>query len=765
VAKNRARYDEALNRGHVHCWDQQWEEAIVAFQLAIDELPGEPAPYAGLGMAHFELEQLKESLANYKQAARLSKGDIIYLRHVADVQERLGLLNEAGQTYMAIGEVQLRRRMLDEAMDNWHRAVRLEPNLLGGHQRLATVYKRQGNTRAAIREYLAIARIFHQQGARDKALQTCHAALELDQRNPDVLTAIELIQHGEEGFLDDEVDGETVADGDKLQTVQRIATAFKQDTNGWREEGVEQDGGPVASTRQLAMEQLAADLFEEGEDTDEALEMAMTGSSKLERDALISQALDFQTRNQIDEAIDCYERAMQGGNTSSAVRFNLALLYQDKLRFDDAMREYHQVVRDPDYRLACHFALGESYRAKGDTRQALHHFVTVLRTIDLETVTQELSDRVSELYDQLVESLMTQDQPERAEHFANALVAFLSKKDWQAYILESRSRLNALSANGRVMILGDILIAGSEQVLESLYLSQQYAQQGMMNTAMEEAYRAIQLSPGYLPAHWQLGELLVRQRPDVASRKFMTIGDTYRSRGDINSAISAYERVADLNPVDVETRGRLISLHKQHNAITQALHHIREMGRAHYQLAQVDRAREVFQEGLKLAESQEPEETAWKSRFLQEIAELDMQRLDWRRALLAYRDLRRLEPNDERIALSYIDLFYKVGQPQYGLRELDRFLIQLVKSGQGARVQKIVEDLVSQRPNDPGLVERLSRLYLRLKRKQDAVDLLDKLGEAQLESGEKTGAKETIARIIELSPPNVAMYVQLHRQL
>lgn len=132
MANNRSRYEEALNRGHAFSWDQRWDDAVREFEAAIAEFPAEPAPYAGLGMAFVELGQLDRALEGYKLAARYSQGDIIYLRQVAEVQERLHLAADAGQTYMAIGEILLRQRLLEEAMENWHRAVRLDPHLLGG---------------------------------------------------------------------------------------------------------------------------------------------------------------------------------------------------------------------------------------------------------------------------------------------------------------------------------------------------------------------------------------------------------------------------------------------------------------------------------------------------------------------------------------------------------------------------------------------------------------------------------------------------------
>ena len=315
------------------------------------------------------------------------------------------------------------------------------------------------------------------------------------------------------------------------------------------------------------------------------------------------------------------------------------------------------------------------------------------------------------------------------------------------------------------MILGDIITAGSEHVLESLYLSQEYAKRGMYSAAAEEAYRAIQLSPSYLPAHLQLGDLLVLQkRNEAAALKFNAIGDTFRARGDMGGSIHAYERVIEIAPLDLTSRARLIDLLKTIGAYDRALENYLSMGNMYYQLAQVDKARTTFQEALNLAQRGTPEKN-WKVRLLNQVADIDMQRLDWQRALISYKELRRLSPDDERIAITLIDLYYKINQPKSALRELNDYMIQLIKGGKSTKVVGILEDMVKQRPNDPNLTDMLARLYVQQKRPQKAIDLLDRLGEAQLEAGTNDQAVATIEKILSLNPPNAASYRQLIAQL
>jgi tetratricopeptide (TPR) repeat protein len=746
VAQNRARFEEALEKGHSYGWDQRWEDAIREFEKALQEFSNEPAPYAGLGMAYYEIKRYEFALENYKKAARLSQGDIMYLQRVAQLQEQLKRNAEAAQTYLAIGEVQLRRRLLDEAVGNWNRAVYLDPNALRGHQRLAQVYQRQGVIPAAVREYLAIARILQGQGDPEKALQSCQAALQLDSRNADVLTAIELLRQGE-----------SLASHFSEDMAAAAAMPARPMTGFLEEAPPSNDGSsPAQEAQRIAMERLAEVFFGDNEE-DEDITATM-------KDALIVQALDYQTRGMVNEAISAYEKAIDAGARDMAVHYNLGLLYQDKLRFSDAIGQFEIAVQDPDYRLGSHFALGECYRARGHIEKALEHFVTVLRIVDLKTVKRDQADRLIELYENLTQSFRTKGEPERATAFANTLVEFLSHKGWEDKVKEARRRLDTISSD-RTMILGDIITAGSEHVLESLYLSQEYAKRGMYSAAAEEAYRAIQLSPSYLPAHLQLGDLLVLQkRNEAAALKFNAIGDTFRARGDMGGSIHAYERVIEIAPLDLTSRARLIDLLKTIGAYDRALENYLSMGNMYYQLAQVDKARTTFQEALNLAQRGTPEKN-WKVRLLNQVADIDMQRLDWQRALISYKELRRLSPDDERIAITLIDLYYKINQPKSALRELNDYMIQLIKGGKSTKVVGILEDMVKQRPNDPNLTDMLARLYVQQKRPQKAIDLLDRLGEAQLEAGTNDQAVATIEKILSLNPPNAASYRQLIAQL
>src|SRR5207248_1542677 len=100
------------------------------------------------------------------------------------------------------------------------------------------------------------------------------------------------------------------------------------------------------------------------------------------------------------------------------------------------------------------------------------------------------------------------------------------------------------------------------------------------------------------------------------------------------------------------------------------LEHQLALADGYYQLARLDDARRVYRETLKLAPKGSTAR-GWAPLILHRMGDMCLQTLDWREALLIYEQLRKLVPSDEEARLSLIELYYKVGQPQKGLAELE----------------------------------------------------------------------------------------------
>lgn len=355
MAQNRARYEKALNKGFQYNADENWQKAMTAFRTAISEFPKEPQPYVGLGEACLASKQLDKALDCYKLAARYSGGDIAHMRKVADIQERMGKLTDAGKTYMAAGELLLRQRQYEDAIALWQLAVRLEPGLLAAHRRLAMIFQRQNRLRDAVREYLAIARILQERGDNPRALQMCRAALRLDPDNEDVLVAVKLIRGGVDALEEPEETAQPIAveseDG-MTKMVRQMADIFAAEQQAQPAKSDQLDA--VGRAVRLAQNQLAEEIFR---DEDETEETAESGLSKLERDALIGQAMDYEARGHVKEAIGCYEKALLGGLRLPAAFFTLGMLYLKQERREVARKVLAIAAKTPAYGEASKLAL------------------------------------------------------------------------------------------------------------------------------------------------------------------------------------------------------------------------------------------------------------------------------------------------------------------------------------------------------------------------------------------------------------------------
>lgn len=393
---NQRQYREALQQGQAYNDQANWQRALQSFRTALTVDPESPEGYAGLGEACFGLKMLDRALESYKLAARYSRGDLQYLVRVADIQERLGQLQDAARTYMAAGELQLRNRQLEEAIYNWERAVRLDPALLGAHRRLAMVHQRQDNVRAAVREYLAIARILQERGQDRQALQMCRAALRLDPENEDIRLAMRLVQEGPpqpedelqevgspqpamaEAAIVEPVAAEPAAAEPAVaeppvaeppvaepvrekapagpltitETVRQITEAFEEERRQWQSaQEPQQPQDALALATRRAQDELAEEIFREEEGDEDLYGSGPQGLSKLERDALIGQGIDFQSRDDTANALACFERAVAGGLRLPAAFFTLGLLYLQQGRRRRARAAFaHAGKEDVSYR-------------------------------------------------------------------------------------------------------------------------------------------------------------------------------------------------------------------------------------------------------------------------------------------------------------------------------------------------------------------------------------------------------------------------------
>ncbi len=756
MAGDKKVYDKAIQAGLNFAWEGKWQKALDAYRRALAEMPGDPVVHNHLGLAYLQLEQLEPALEAYAQASKLSPGNPAPLARIAEIHAKLGQRRAAADASFSLAKIYQKRRDWAEAIAALQQTIRFQPDHAPARLMLAEVFAELGQTQRAIKEYLNLARVLQGQGQIEKAMEQCQQALELDSGHAEARALAEALNLGTaEGLPAEEVGG-------------------AQATTASAEEG----GSPVDLARDKALEELAGIPFEDtpvgpapaiGDFQKGEARVEVQPEITLSRpqiDALIAQAIDFQTRGLIDEAIACYTKVIDAGVDRPAAHFNLGLLFQQRLRFEPAISEFSKAVRHPQYALGAHFALGECFKALGRIDEALEHFVQVLKIVDLGTVQREQADDLIQLYDALADSYVAKGDRERALNFTNSLVEFLSSKGWEDKAREARQRINSFADEGMPLSLAEVLAApNADTLLTAMSLSQEYIKRGALTAATEVCYRAIQSAPGYLPLHLRLAEVFAQDdRVDDAVNKYQVVADLYVVREETRHAIGVYKRMLRLRPMDVVIRSRLIDLLISFGEIDQAMEHYLALADAYFQLAQINKALEKYAEALRLV-PRASDEKGWQVRLLRKMADLHMRRVNWREAADIYRQIVALTPDDERARMNLIDLNYKLGRTKQADKEVVTMVQYYAAQHEEDRSLALLQEAVRLQPQQMALRARLARAYIDAGLREEAIAELDALGELQLERGLRDQAITTVRFIISLRPKNVEAYQQLLAQL
>ncbi len=763
MAGNSKRFEQAMRAASNAAWEQSWDKAITEYKRAVAEFPRDANALAGLGAAHFGAGDLKSALTAYQQASEITPDDPVLLERIGQTREQLRQGKAAADAYIASADRYLNQQQAtDLAFRRWKDAARAWPDSVQAHVRLLRYYQERGQIGEAVAECLALVHIYQDRGQIDYATQISQHALRLAPHDTGVLRTLDNLRYSEVLTAESEA-------SQKGQSLEPFSESINLDFTTADVESIESRGSPAAIARQKALTDLAESFFEDDDSVTIAAPPIDTQArqlSKAEVDGLLGRAIDLQTRGEIDAAIDAYEQVVAAGSEQPAVHFNLGLLYQEKLRFDAAISQFERSISHSDYALGSHFALGECHRAKGRIDEALEHFIEVLKIVDLATVKRDQADDLIQLYEHLADGYVAKGDRDQALEFTNSLVTFLSEQGWEDKVVHARQRLDVLAEQGPTLSLAEMLTtSGAESILESVSLAQEYAKRGMYYAALEECYSTLGQAPTYLPTHRQLGQVLLAMgKVDEAVAKFVAIANTYLARGNIGQVVGMYNRALKLAPMDTAVRSKLIDILVSHGKIEEALEHYLVLAESYYNLAQMDRAREIYQEALKLAPRGAPGQR-WTVRILHKVGDIDMQRVDWKRAVGVYEQIRKEAPDDERARLTLMELYQRLGRPDLAVTELDDLIKTCRERGKTEHIFTILEGAVDERPDDIPLRTRLAQAHLDAGNVDQALLHLDKLGDLQMNAGRADDARATIRAIIALNPPNVAAYKQLLAQI
>ena len=765
MSEREKRYQQALNQGYSAAWDQEWDRAAAYYKQALDEVPDDPKALNNLALALFELQDYSESLKVYLKAAEKSPKDPIPLEKTATLYEILAEPEIGSKAAIQAAELYLNTGDVEKAIENWSRAVVLNPEDVVAHSRLAVVYERLRRIPQAVREYIHIASLMQHTGQMGRAVQVINRALNLAPDNEEASQALVMLR---DGVL---IPKPARPKGDLQPTSEPPAALLKAPVKE-----PDSDKTPVQEAESKALSALATLFFEQSSEESED-QLARTGglqsivdgtgplfSKSVDKTKLmlhLGQAVELLTRGDSEQAAVELERVIEIGLHHPAAYYQLGVIRSENDRLESALRYLKRSVSHVDYALGSRLLMADTYRKKEKIDEAAIQYLEALRIADSMIVPAEHADGLRQLYEPLIEAHAQTAKDKESEQLCTTISEMLDRSQWRKNLRKIREEMVS-GDNGSPTPIADVLTeAGSSQVVVAMSTIRQLARQGRRHAAFEEALFALQDAPTYLPLHITIGEiLLLGNQIQPAIDKFTVIARSYSVRGETGRAIDMLRKVVDLSPLDMDARQNLIDQLITRGQREDAFDEYLKMAEVYYSLAELSEARKIYTKTLRFVEQSGLGES-YRIRVLHRVADIDVQSLNWRQGLIIYEQICSIQPDDLNANRSLIDLNFRLGERKQALAGIKNIIRTLNDENRSKDAVGFLEKLSNDWPQQAMVKKYLAEQYLILGRKVDAVDQLDDARALFFDAGNKAAAAKMIEEIINLEPEDIEKYQHL----
>ena len=335
----------------------------------------------------------------------------------------------------------------------------------------------------------------------------------------------------------------------------------------------------------------------------------------------------------------------------------------------------------------------------------------------------------------------------------------LNQESWQDKLVQLRQQLPEQPQGLAPLPVVDLIteMKGSH-VVDMLTNIHDLTRRGFYRIAMEEAFIAIEYAPTYLPLHTFMGDILVKQdRLTEAITKFNTVARAYSARGEAERSIDLFRRITRMAPLDLSARQRLIEQLTASGKVEDTVQEYLELGDVYYRLAELDKARETYQRALNLSQ-QAKVPSEWMIEILHHLADIDLQRLDWKQAVKIFDQIVRIDPGDRKASIGLVDLYFRLMNEKAALAALGNYVAFLNRQGLQHETLETLENLVASNPDQVPLKRTLAEQYQLAGNDARAIEIWDEVGNQLLNERDLPGARQAIEAILSLDPVNASDY-------
>jgi tetratricopeptide (TPR) repeat protein len=285
--------------------------------------------------------------------------------------------------------------------------------------------------------------------------------------------------------------------------------------------------------------------------------------------------VDLLDRGQVDEAMSCFEKALEGQPDYAWARCNLGIALLRKGRLDEASAQFEKALTIQPRSAEAHNNLGTALVRKGQVEEGIVHFQKAL-----ETEPNYAKARYNLAY-----TLLEQGRLEDAiAGFRKALKIehdFAEAQNGLAGALFQKGQVDDAIIHFQEALHDRPRYADAENGLGSALL-----RKGKADEAMVHFQKALEIQPDYVQAHNNLGDLFLQEgkvneaiahfqraleiKPDYAKAHF-NLGCALFQEKDSDGAITQFERTVELDPGYVEARISLTSLLLQKGRVDEVI--------------------------------------------------------------------------------------------------------------------------------------------------------------------------------------------------
>ncbi len=131
-----------------------------------------------------------KAIAIYKKINKLDPSKLDIYAKLADLYAKQGLAMEAKSQYQVLADYYLKHGEPGNALGIYRKISELDPQSINVHVKLADLYSQNNQTTEALKEYDRVGRMLLKRGMLDEAVQVFRKALKIDPRNTELVDSL-----------------------------------------------------------------------------------------------------------------------------------------------------------------------------------------------------------------------------------------------------------------------------------------------------------------------------------------------------------------------------------------------------------------------------------------------------------------------------------------------------------------------------------------------------------------------------------------------